>query len=50
MNSEQIRIIVEKQRNFFNTGKTLDVNFRILYLKKLYKVIKDNIELIYEFN
>ena len=48
MNSEQIRIIVEKQRNFFNTGKTLDVNFRILYLKKLYKVIKDNIELIYE--
>ncbi len=44
MNQEQIRILVEKQRSFFQTKKTIDVNFRIFYLKKLYKEIKDNIK------
>lgn len=35
MNKEQIDQIVEKQRAFFATGTTLDVNFRIDALKKL---------------
>jgi len=34
--------IILKQREFYNSGKTLSVNFRIKMLKKLYKVIKDN--------
>ncbi|MGM9971107.1 MAG: aldehyde dehydrogenase [Anaeroplasmataceae bacterium] len=48
MNQDQIKIIVEKQRNFFSTGKTLDYKFRKEYLIKLYKAIKENIPLINE--
>lgn len=35
MNSEQIHLLVEKQRSFFLTGATLDVDYRIDALKKL---------------
>ena len=37
---EKIHQIVEKQRSFFKTGKTLDVNFRISSLKKLRDALK----------
>ena len=33
--------ILEQQRAFFRTGKTLDVSFRITHLKRLYSVIKE---------
>lgn len=35
MNEEQITNIVNNQKAFFNTGKTLDINFRKNMLKKL---------------
>ena len=34
--------LVNKQRQFFNTGKTKDVEFRIQQLKKLRQLIVDN--------
>ncbi|BAY12672.1 aldehyde dehydrogenase [Calothrix sp. NIES-2098] len=34
--------IIRKQRDFFQTGKTKDVNFRIAQLKKLKQAILDN--------
>ena len=37
MNIEEI---VNKQRNYFLSGKTLDIDFRINSLKKLYNIIK----------
>ena len=36
--------LVNKQRQFFNTGKTKDIEFRIEQLKKLRQVISDNQE------
>ena len=39
---EDIHLIVDKQREFFNTGKTLDVKFRKSQLKKLKAMILDN--------
>ena len=39
---EDIHLIVEKQRDFFDTGKTLDVKFRKAQLKKLKAMIIDN--------
>ena len=45
---EDIHNIVEKQRQFFNTGITLDVKYRIEQLKKLKKMLKDNQEKIIE--
>ena len=39
MNIEEILV---KQRNFFDSGKTIPVKFRIEMLKKLYKAVKDN--------
>ena len=42
----KMRTLVESQRTFFNTNQTRDVNFRILQLKKLYRAIKDNEDLI----
>ncbi|MDO4337110.1 MAG: aldehyde dehydrogenase [Eubacteriales bacterium] len=35
MTQEEIKIIIEQQREFFYTGATLDVNYRIHALKKL---------------
>ncbi len=36
--------ILEKQRIFYNSGKTRDINYRISLLKSLRKVIKNNTE------
>ena len=36
--------IIQKQREFYNSGKTIPVKFRIDMLKKLYKAVKDNEE------
>ncbi len=41
MTKEQITAIVQKQRTFFATGATLDVNYRIAALKKLQRAISD---------
>ncbi len=41
MNDEKIDKIVLAQREFFQSGKTLSVKFRIAALKKLYSVIKN---------
>ena len=41
---ESIHQIVEKQREFFKTGKTLDLSWRLAQLKKLKKAILDNEE------
>ena len=40
--------ILERQKNFFRSGKTLDINFRIEYLKRLKQTIKDYEELIFD--
>ena len=42
MNREQIHALVEKQRDFFATGATLDVTHRIDALKKLQSALLDN--------
>lgn len=44
MTSEEIKLIVEKQREYFTTGETLDVRFRIESLKKLKRAIENNID------
>ena len=43
---ETVRAIVEKQRAYFKTGATLDVNFRIAQLKKLRQAVLDHKELL----
>ena len=42
MKKAEIGRIVEKQRAFFATGTTLDVNYRIAALKKLQKALLDH--------
>lgn len=42
MTKDEIKYIVEKQRNFFQTGTTLSVKYRIQILKKLKTAIKAN--------
>ena len=42
MEKEQIRAIVEKQRRFFESGATLPVDKRIIYLKKIKEYIVEN--------
>ena len=39
MEKEEIRLIVEAQREFFATGKTFDIDFRLETLKKLRSLI-----------
>lgn len=39
---QNIDLILEDQRKFFRSGKTLSVEFRIEMLKKLYDTIKEN--------
>ena len=43
---ETVHAIVEKQRAYFRTGATLDVDFRIEQLKKLKKAVLDHKELL----
>ena len=45
---KEITSIVKKQRLFFNSGKTLDVNFRLKALKKLKKAINKQETKLYE--
>ena len=42
MNETEIKTIIEKQKNFFKTGATLSVSYRIDALKKLKKLIQEN--------
>ena len=39
MEKEEIRSIIDSQRKFFATGKTLDIKYRLEILKKLRSVI-----------
>lgn len=48
MDKIEVGKFVEKQREFFASGATLDVNFRLQYLKKLRTAIKDNLPLIHD--
>lgn len=43
---ETVHALVEKQRAYFQTGKTLDVNFRIEQLKKLRQAVLDHREML----
>lgn len=40
MTSQEINSVLQKQKDFFKSGKTLSVEFRKEHLKKLYKTIK----------
>lgn len=40
MTAQEIRTLKQKQQDFFLSGKTLDVNFRLESLRKLYAAIK----------
>lgn len=42
MNETEIRTIIKKQKDFFKTGATLPVSYRIEALKKLKKLIQEN--------
>ena len=46
MNKREIKVLMKKQRDFFDTGVTFSVDFRIHALKRLKKAIKDNEEKI----
>ena len=41
-----IKDIILKQKNYYLSGKTKDINFRIDNLKKLKRLIKENEEII----
>lgn len=41
MNIEKLNSVLLKQKDFFNSGKTLEINFRKQALKTLYKAIKE---------
>ncbi|MBR3037489.1 MAG: aldehyde dehydrogenase family protein [Clostridia bacterium] len=43
---ETVHVIVEKQRAFFRTGATLDVNWRIEQLKKLRQAVLDHRDML----
>ena len=42
MKESEIRALTESQRTFFESGKTLSINYRIMALQKLYTAIKNN--------
>ena len=44
MTESEIKALVQKQRAFFRSGKTLDVRFRQDCLKSLYRAIRDNLD------
>ena len=48
MNNENIHEIVERQKEFFSSGKTLEVGYRIDKLKALYTSIENNLPFIHE--
>ncbi len=48
MTKQEIEIILNKQREYFNLGETLNVSFRIEMLKRLKRCIKENEDKILE--
>lgn len=44
MNINDLDLVLQKQKEYFNSGVTLDINFRIKMLKKLYVAIEKNEE------
>lgn len=40
MTAKEIQVLLEKQRNYYNSGVTISVKFRIEQLKKLYTAVK----------
>lgn len=48
MNQEEINVIIAKQRQYFLTGETRNVNFRKQALKRLYNAIVENEHKIFE--
>jgi acyl-CoA reductase-like NAD-dependent aldehyde dehydrogenase len=42
-----IKLVIDKQRDFFDSNSTRDIDFRIEQLKKFKKAIQDNEENIY---
>lgn len=44
----EISEIIERQNDFFKSGKTLDVAFRIKHLKALYRAIESNLDALHE--
>lgn len=42
MNETEIKTIIKKQKDFFKTGATLSVSYRLEALKRLKKLIQDN--------
>ncbi len=40
MNENAIKTLINNQRNYFQSGATLDVNIRLIYLKKLQQSLK----------
>lgn len=48
MNNDNIHEIVERQKRFYSSGRTLDVRYRIEKLKALYSSIEKNLPLIHE--
>ena len=40
MTNEEIKSLLDKQREYFKTGETIPVKFRIQQLKKLYDAVK----------
>ena len=48
MNQNEINILLQKQKEFFNTVTTKDISFRIENLKKLHRLIEENESRIFE--
>lgn len=48
MNTEEIKQVLNKQKNYFHSHTTKEVGFRIKRLKKLKKIIKANEQNIYD--
>lgn len=48
MSDLELDDLLNKQKEYFNSKITLNPKYRILALKRLYKAINDNIELIYK--
>ena len=40
MTNQEIQNLLEKQRDYYNSGATISVKFRLEQLKKLYSVVK----------
>jgi aldehyde dehydrogenase (NAD+) len=48
MNEAEFKLLIERQRSFFCSGKTLDYKFRLATLQKLKNLIKNNEARLYE--